>query len=297
MDDLISVIMSTYNESIAEISESVDSILRQTYSNLELIIIIDNPDNIELCSYLYTLKDSRIRIIKNENNIGLVKSLNKAISYAHGKYIARMDADDISECDRLKSQKQFMDENQLDFVGGCIQLIDEKGKYISNLHFPTSQYTINFFLKWGSCIPHPTWLLKKEVYIRLNGYRDIPRCEDYEFICRAIHYKYKIANIDQYVLKYRIRSKSISNSKKASQYILRRFISKNRKKNLSELDVKEFIQSKQFEREVQEYEEFQMLKMEMGKKPSFICLFKISMNYNTYCLGLEKIFLKFRNLI
>ena len=81
--DKVSVIMSTYKEPIEWIQESVDSILNQTYKNLEFIIIVDNPEYVELVSLLndYADSDDRISVVVNNNNIGLVKSLNKALSF------------------------------------------------------------------------------------------------------------------------------------------------------------------------------------------------------------------------
>ncbi len=110
MEDLISVIMSTYNESVSELRESIESVLKQTYSNIEFIIVIDNPNNEELSAFIYSFDDPRIRVIKNDRNIGLVNSLNKAICQSKGKYLARMDADDICEANRLKLQKDYLEK-------------------------------------------------------------------------------------------------------------------------------------------------------------------------------------------
>lgn len=297
MDDLISVIMSTYNESIIEIQESVNSILNQSYSNIEFIIIIDNPNNKELINCLQSFNDQRIRIIKNKENIGLVKSLNKAIEFSKGNFIARMDADDISELDRLECQKKYLDKENLDLVGGNLNIINENGISISELHFPSYQFLLKKFLKWGNCIPHPTWLVRKEVYISLNGYRNVPRCEDYDFVCRTLQQKFKIGNVGKVVLKYRIRSDSISNSNKSAQYILRRFISKNRKEYISEKKIISYLNSDHFKEEVAEYEGFQILKEEIKEHPSFKKIIELCLNRNTYFLGWEKISLKIRNLL
>lgn len=102
----ISVIMSTFNEKLEWVKEAIDSIINQTYRNIEFIIIVDNPNNIELKNMLeqYCIEDDRIKIIVNEFNIGLVKSLNKALKICSGEFIARMDADDISVKYRLEKQ-------------------------------------------------------------------------------------------------------------------------------------------------------------------------------------------------
>lgn len=100
----ISVVMSIYNENIDEIKASIDSILNQTYENIEFIIILDNPTRLDINVLLteYQKNDTRIKVIYNQKNEGLALSLNKGLEIATGEYIARMDSDDISLQDRLK---------------------------------------------------------------------------------------------------------------------------------------------------------------------------------------------------
>lgn len=107
---VISVVMSTYNTPVSFLKEAVDSILNQTFRDFEYIIIDDgsNDDSLE---YLHSLSDPRIRIIRNEKNIGLTKSLNIGFRAARGKYIARMDSDDISFPERFEKQLAFMEKH------------------------------------------------------------------------------------------------------------------------------------------------------------------------------------------
>lgn len=93
----ISVIMSAYNESFDELSRSIDSIINQTYKNIEFIIVSDNPENKEIKKAVQVANDQRIKYLENKENVGLVQSLNRAISEATGSIITRMDADDISK--------------------------------------------------------------------------------------------------------------------------------------------------------------------------------------------------------
>ena len=103
---MISVIMSTYKEDEELLRESIESILNQTYKDIEFIIILDYPDNEihqkVICEY--ASKDKRVHFYINQKNLGLTKSLNRGISLCTGDYIARMDADDISLSDRLEKQ-------------------------------------------------------------------------------------------------------------------------------------------------------------------------------------------------
>ena len=104
---LISIILPAYNAE-KYLKEAIDSILAQTYTNFELIVINDgSTDKTE--EIILSYQDSRIRYIKNEKNLKLIRTLNKGIGLAKGKYIARMDADDISLPHRLKEEVEFME--------------------------------------------------------------------------------------------------------------------------------------------------------------------------------------------
>ncbi|QFJ55859.1 glycosyltransferase family 2 protein [Pseudobutyrivibrio xylanivorans] len=121
---MISVIMSVFNEKIDWIKQSVQSILNQTYANLEFIIVIDNP-NVDKSVLLYLNGlphiDSRVKILMNEKNVGLAISLNRALAVATGELIARMDADDISEIDRLEKEIKYLMNHKLD-IWSCVKI-------------------------------------------------------------------------------------------------------------------------------------------------------------------------------
>lgn len=239
MEELISVIMSTYNEPILWITEAVNSILNQTYSNIEFIIIQDNPQNIELSMYLERLKDMepRVRIIKNKSNMGLVGSLNKGLQFASGKYIARMDADDISDVNRLRIQKNFLEKKNLDLVGSQIEFFSEKGSLgIGDCCF--SNFGIRKCLRYQGGIAHPTWFGKKEIFNELQGYHDIDACEDYDFLCRASLKQYKFGNINKVLLRYRINKNGISQTKSKKQIFISKVIGE-KFHNKSYIDEKE----------------------------------------------------------
>ena len=113
----ISVVMPTYNTQISILREAVDSILNQTFSDFEFIIIDDGSAN-DTYEYLKSIPDKRIKIIKNDTNIGITKSLNIGFRAARGKYIARMDSDDIAFPDRFEKQYAFMESHPDVFVCG-----------------------------------------------------------------------------------------------------------------------------------------------------------------------------------
>ena len=109
---LISVVLPTYNTSVSFLREAVDSILAQTFQDFELIVIDDGSTN-EAPAYLDSLTDPRIRLIRNERNLGITKSLNRGFRASRGKYIARMDGDDVSVPDRLEKQFLFIIQTQM----------------------------------------------------------------------------------------------------------------------------------------------------------------------------------------
>ncbi len=238
---LVSVIMSTYKEEEIFLRQAIESILNQTYEDFEYIIILDNPDNnlhIRIIKE-YASIDKRIKFYVNEKNMGLTASLNKGLGLAKGKYICRMDADDISIDKRIENQKKYLEENDYDLIGGISQMIDENGKGIYSIKkVPTDMEKIKKALRYNQIISHPTWFGKKEVFNKLNGYRNMPLCEDYDFTLRAVLNGYKISNIDETVLKYRMTSSSISRSNLYEQYLFARFITKKYSENKIS-DIKE----------------------------------------------------------
>lgn len=216
---LVSVIMSTYKEPISYIRLAVESILTQSYSNIEFVIIIDNPEYIQLSEILkeYQQKDNRIKIIYNEKNIGLTGSLNKGLQYCSGDYIARMDADDISLKDRIEKQMKYLEAEGLDLVAANYERFFDEKEVGDILSFPADYQKCRERLRYGNCIPHPLWFAKREVFFELEGYRDIRTCEDYDFVLRAIEKGYKVANCPEILLRYRYNKESISRKGEAEQ--------------------------------------------------------------------------------
>ena len=224
---MISIIMSTYKEEETLLRESIESILNQTFKDFEFIIILDYPDN-NLHKRIieeYSKIDNRIRFFVNEKNLGLTGSLNRGLSLAKGEYIGRMDADDISLPYRLERQLEYIKKNQYDLIGGITQMIDEEGNSIFSIQkVPTDFNKIKKALRYGQCIAHPTWLGRKEVFDCLNGYRNIPLCEDFDFTLRAVLNGFKISNLNETVLKYRMTKNSISRNNLYDQYLYMKYI-------------------------------------------------------------------------
>lgn len=220
--NLISVIMSAYNERIDWIEKSMESILNQSYENIEFIVVLDNPENEELKEVLkdYQSRDRRMKLIINEKNLGLVSSLNIALRHCTGAYIARMDADDISVRNRLEMQKRYLEENGLDFVFSGVEVIDEEGRRLYETNtLPLDAEETKKALEGINISFHPTWFLKSGILNELQGYRDISYCEDYDFLLRCLNKNYRLGKMGQAVLQYRVRESGISKSYSLEQYL------------------------------------------------------------------------------
>ena len=254
---MISVIMSTYHEPLEYVEKSVDSILCQTYGDFEFIISVDDPENRKLIDFLKNKADgdSRIKIIVNEKNIGLPKTLNNAIAVAKGDYIARMDADDISLPDRFECQLKLIEEKNLDLVGCNIIDIDGKDNVLNpkGTDFPTTDRAIKEFIRNDSAVPHPSWFGRKEIFEE-NKYNDYKACQDYDLLTRIAMKGYKLGNVKEPKLKYRISEKSISSEKKIYQKTVACFVRENyRNKKIKDLkDFKVFVRADEGKRKVNE---------------------------------------------
>ncbi|MBR2635116.1 MAG: glycosyltransferase [Clostridia bacterium] len=235
----LSVLMSVYNETLKDIAEAIESILNQTFSNFELLIVDDNPSRLDHKNLLaeYKKKDSRIIILDNQKNIGLAMSMNKAAAKARSDIFVRMDADDISLPTRFEEQYQLLRSNCYDLVCGRFTSIDEasldiglneiKPEYISSEEIAET-------LPYKSVIHHPTVMMTRAIFERVNGYRDFPCAQDYDLWLRMLDAKATFAMTNKTILKYRIRESSISGSKKIKQrltieYIRDRYIERLRK--------------------------------------------------------------------
>lgn len=267
MEKLISVIMSAYNEREIEFESSINSILNQNYENIELIIVNDNPQNEKLGHYLNNISDKRVKLIKNDSNIGLVNSLNKALSICNGEYIARMDADDISYKNRFQEQIVFLETGKYDLIGSSIELIDENNCHIKNKWSPTDPIELANKLKRQNILPHPTWFGKKELFVNLNGYRNVPRCEDYDFLLRALKKNCRIGCTNSILLKYRIRSDSVTQSGYSEQYVLTKYLQNAFIQNKMDLkSIENYINSDKYAKEVCEYKKFRNAKENIKTK-------------------------------
>lgn len=253
MDELVSVIMSAFNERKSDLEQSIDSVLAQSYRNIELIVVNDNPENETIRKVLDHYEEVGVVIIHNDHNLGIVKSLNRALAQTKGKYIARMDADDISYGNRIQRQVEYIERNQMDLIGTYAQIVNEEGEKGRVVKLETDNKKIRRKIHRGNQLVHPSWLGRKELFDRLGGYRNIPLCEDYDFLLRAKMLGAKIGNAPFVGVEYRIRSSSISNQNAAKQMAMAMFIS-NHADKMSERELIQYYESKKFEKKAEQCE-------------------------------------------
>lgn len=244
--DKISVIMSFYNETEEEIIKSINSILKQTYKNWELILICDNPKEKHKYNKLTMLyeKEKKINIIMNKRNIGLAMSMNKAVKLSSGNILARMDADDICMETRLEEQINYLKDNDFDLVATEFIYIDEEDNVLNKSHQVYSNENIRKYLPYTNTIHHPTVMMKKEIFWQVGGYREFPCAQDYDLWLRLFEKDISIGMLQKPLIKYRIRLNSITQKNKLKQLLtlwyIRKCFYKRKKNGLDEFSIENY---------------------------------------------------------
>ena len=214
----VSVIMSVYNAD-KFLKESIESILNQTYENLEFIIIDDgSTDNSKKIIKEYEKLDKRIVFIQNEKNIGLTKNLNKAIELSSANYIARMDADDVSDITRIEKQIKFLQENkEFSIVGSCAKYINSNGKLEEDFMVPENDKDIKNMIYKVNPLIHPSVMFRKDDIISIGKYNEqLRKVQDYDLWFRAVANGLKVYNIQECLLF--LRRDETYNKRKSKQY-------------------------------------------------------------------------------
>ena len=210
----VSVIMPVFNGE-RYLREAVDSILNQTFRDFEFVIIDDgSTDN--TATILASYADPRLRIIRNESNVGITASLNLGLELAGGEYIARMDHDDISEPQRLEKQVAYMDENPNVVASGTwARDIDAEGREIGQRCVPAGE-RLRYEYWRPSPIVHPSAILRTS---QLGNARYDPGFDpaaDYEFWLR-LKGDHDLGNIPEFLLRYRVHSESMTSRQRPGQ--------------------------------------------------------------------------------
>lgn len=212
---MVTVLMPVYNAE-KYLAEAIESVLGQTYGDFEFLIINDGSTDTS-ADIIKGYTDDRIRYVINEENIALISTLNKGIAVAKGKYIARMDADDICESNRLETQIRFMEANtDVGVCGSWFQSIGGASNSIAK--YPTTDFLIRYTALYQCPFCHPTVMLRTSVLKEHNLLysKDYPHAEDYEFWLQLSRVT-KMANIPESLLQYRLHESNISKTESATQ--------------------------------------------------------------------------------
>ena len=208
----ISVIMPVYNAELY-LDDSIKSVLSQDFENFEFIIINDGSSD-HTCSIVekYMQKDSRIHLITRKNK-GLIYSLNEGISRARGKFIARIDSDDICLKNRFEFQLAFMKKQSLDICGGHFIMINENNKILDS-RLTTINHEICFLsLFFKVPFPHSAEMIRKGFLDKheLRYGQSIVNCaEDLDLWIRMFNKGAKFGNVDEFIIQYRVLKNSLS---------------------------------------------------------------------------------------
>ena len=231
----ISVLMPVFNGE-RYLKAAIDSILNQTFQDLELIIIDDgSTDSTEQIISAYN--DPRIKYYKNPENIGIVASLNKGIDLCTGEFIARMDADDISLPERLQKQWDFLNANpEFAMVGGNIEEITDDDQHIRWVNKYRSAHLLKTHLFFKNAFAQSTILIRRDIMAELKYSANFRfYAEDY-FLWTQVAFKYPVANLPEVFVRYRVHRQSASARTKKTEE-LRMTIIKIHTYHLQKLNV------------------------------------------------------------
>lgn len=216
----ISVLMSVYN-SAAYLREAVDSILQQTYPDFEFVIVDDGSTD-ETAALLDTYTDSRIVRLRNPQNIGLTRSLNRGLEVLRGDYVARMDADDISAPDRFERQLAYLENHPAVGLVGCnMASIDADGNPLYNgrpeFSSGAADGYLRWMLHWANPIPHVTILARRQLLECYNP--EYNTVEEFELWTRLIQ-KTQFARMSEVLVQRRIVDTSVTRTRRPEQIAL-----------------------------------------------------------------------------
>ena len=207
----ISVVLPVYNAE-AYVREAVESILAQSFTDFELIVINDgSTDGSGVILRELAARDTRIVLVERPND-GLISALNEGIESARAEFIARMDADDVAMPERFALQHaRMVKEPELAVLGSLIRWMDRAGNIIELADQPLTPKAIARCLEQGCPVAHPSVMMRRGAVLQVGGYRKaFPHAEDYDLWLRMSDLGYAIANLPQPLLNYREHDANVS---------------------------------------------------------------------------------------
>ncbi|WP_052166422.1 glycosyltransferase family 2 protein [Methylobacter tundripaludum] len=207
VEPLISVVLPIYNGE-QYLAEAIDSVLSQTFANFELIMIDDgSTDDSQHILREYEKRDPRVRVVVRENR-GLATTLNDAIDIARGTWIARMDQDDIALPYRFERQLEWLERTGADISGSWVQRFGSSDKRVVRL--PQTDDAIKMAMLFCSPFAHPAVIMRASLVKRLGYDKRWEKAEDYDLWERAAEAGWKMANVPEVLLSYRVHAEQIS---------------------------------------------------------------------------------------
>lgn len=225
----VTVLMPVYNGA-AYLREAIDSILAQTFGDFELLILNDGSTD-DSAAIARSYGDPRIRVHDNPRNLKLIATLNLGLALARGRYVARMDGDDIAHPERLARQVAFLDDHPEVGVVGC--WLETFGDTHVQLRAPTAPNEIRVHLLFGNVVPHPGVMFRRALAEPPFYEAEFPHAEDYAAWQRLSAHT-KIANLPEFLLRYRVSAQSVSVQNMAEQ---RASVAKVAKRALAEIGL------------------------------------------------------------
>lgn len=206
---MISILISTQNPIKEYFKLCLDSIFNQTYQDFEIVLVDDGSDE-KIIDFIKKEKYelSKIKYIRLDQNVGLPKALNIGLKQCSGKYIARMDDDDLMISTRLEKQLEYVETNKLDGCFSWFDTIDDEGEILNRSSFEmTKEQMMNQLLSKGNIFCHASLFLKKEVLIEINGYDENLRyAQDSELYIRIMT-KFEMGIVNDYLLQHRVNNR------------------------------------------------------------------------------------------
>ena len=208
---LITVLMPTFN-SENYIAETLWSVFDQTCPDFEVLIMDEAGSSPETAEVISLFEDDRIRLVRNDTRLGLAESLNEGIRIARGKYIARIDADDLAKKERFELQADFLEKHS-DY-GLCGSRQHHFGVDNDFIHEVAVEHEdIKAALIYGCEVCHSTIMIRRDLFLNNNLFYDnTKKAEDYELWTRAIN-KFKFHNLKEVLGEYRIGADNITKNK------------------------------------------------------------------------------------
>lgn len=205
----ITVLLCVFNGA-DHLNEAIDSVLRQSFKDFELLIIDDGstdgtPDIVK------NVRDQRVRSIRHNTNRGLISRLNEGLDEAAGRYIARMDADDLCHRERLDRQFQFLESHrEVGVLGTAVRIIDSKGRGRIVYQYPEDHEVIDWVLPFVCPLAHPSIMMRRDLVRSVGGYAaSAVHAEDYDLWERLLS-RTRFANLPQPLLGLRKHDASVT---------------------------------------------------------------------------------------